>query len=111
MPRRLAALLLLATFLGAGTTLPGPDALFHHWSGQPESHRTHVEPAGGCTSHTEQCTLGRSATGASAELALAPAVRAAAVERRPTSVAPVIRILAADRGTIPQPRAPPAPAV
>ncbi len=109
MPRRLLALLLLATFLGAGTTLPGPDALIHHWSGQSEDYRAHAEPAGGCTSHTEQCTLGRSATGASATLALAPAVRVEGAESRATPVPPVVRILAADRGAIPQPRAPPAP--
>nr|MBA3259495.1 hypothetical protein [Gemmatimonadales bacterium] len=75
MPRRLVAFFLLAVFLGSGTTVPGPDALLHHWSGTSEEHRSHVEPAGGCTGHTEQCTLGRTATGAAAALALSPALR------------------------------------
>jgi hypothetical protein len=110
MPRRLVALLLLSVFLGAGTTLPGPDALLHHWSGQSQDLRSHVEPAGGCASHTEQCTLGRTATGAQVALAQGPVFRIEPAGRAPSRPTPVVRIIAADRGAIPQPRAPPAPA-
>lgn len=108
MPRRLVAFLLLAVFLGSGTTLPGPDALLYHWSGTSEEHRAHVEPAGGCTSHTEQCTLGRTATGAAAALAHGPALRVEPAGRRRTARPPALRIPAVSRGTLPQPRAPPA---
>jgi len=109
MSRRLVAFFLLAVFLGSGTTLPGPDALLHHWSGSPEEHRSHVEPAGGCTSHTEQCTLGRTATGVGAALAHGPALRVEPAGTRRVLPLPVLPIVAAERGTLPQPRAPPAP--
>jgi hypothetical protein len=59
--RRLRACLLLVLFLGAGTSLPGADALFHHW--RPESFRVHYDPAGGCTSHADHCTLARTPPG------------------------------------------------
>ncbi len=111
MRRRLVAFLLLAVFLGTGTTLPSADALLHHVRGQPEDHRSHVEPDGGCTSHTEQCTLGRAAAGGQAVGAEAPVLRIEPASRAPAPTAPLTRVIAADRGAIPQPRAPPAPAV
>lgn len=110
MRRRPVASLLLALFLGAGTTLPGPDALLHHGSGRFEQGRTHVEPAGGCTAHAEQCTLGRTATGAQAALAHPVALRVQVTAEVAAQPAPRTPLIAADRGAIAQPRAPPAPA-
>lgn len=110
MPRRLLPHLLLALFLGAGTTLPGADALLHHWLGQPKDVGLHIEPAGGCASHSEQCTLGRTATGAGAAIAQAATLRVEAPAPAPAFQAPSLRIIAAERGAIPQSRAPPAPA-
>jgi hypothetical protein len=106
--RRLTALLLLAVFLGAGTTLPGADALLFHWDATGgEQSGTHVEAAGGCASHLERCALGRAAVGGTALLAAAPVVRvqpeAAGAEPR----RPVPPPTSHDRGTLPQPRAPP----
>ena len=108
--RRSAAVFLLAVFIGAGTALPGPDALLHHWGGPDAAdHRPHVEPAGGCAAHAESCTLGRTATGAGATLAHAPTVRlqpggGAAAELPPAHPHP-----AAHAGALPQSRAPPVP--
>ncbi len=108
-PRRLLALLLLAVFLGAGTTVPGPDALLYHWhadGGEPT--RAHIEAAGGCASHLESCTLGRAAAGTSAAVAADPGILSHpdAVDRsgqHPAGTLPTTL-----RGTLPQPRAPPA---
>jgi hypothetical protein len=111
MQRRLVAFLLLTVFLGAGTTLPGPDALLHHWLGSAEQQRSHVEPAGGCGSHAEQCTLGRTATGAGAVVADAPVLRSTADGPAPEALLPDLPLVAADRSSLPQPRAPPAPSV
>ena len=107
--RRFTALLLLAVFLGAGTTLPGPDALLFHWGkAGAEQPRTHIEAAGGCASHLESCTLGRTATGSGASLPAGLIVRMlqddAALDQPGHSRTPY----AADRGTTSQPRAPPA---
>jgi hypothetical protein len=110
MQRRLVTLLLLTVFLGAGTTLPDSDALLYHWVDGSDSHRSHVEPAGGCGSHSEHCTLGRNATGAGAKLAQGTVARAAPVEQAPPFTISPLRVIAAQRGIIPQPRAPPAPA-
>jgi hypothetical protein len=106
--RRSLALLLLAIFLGAGTTLPGADALLFHWH-EPGTadHRDHIEPAGGCASHADSCTLGRSASGAGAELAHTALIRIeppAGSSVEPNSGPP---FLAAARGGLSQPRAPP----
>jgi hypothetical protein len=105
---RSIALLLFAVFLGAGTTLPGTDALLYHW-GQPDAteHQAHIEPAGGCASHTDACTLGRAASGAGADLAHAPQVRADAPARSRVEPDSGLRHVAFDRGVLPQPRAPP----
>jgi hypothetical protein len=112
MQRRLVALLLLAVFLGTGTTLPGPDALLHHWfDSAAEQQRGHVEPAGGCGGHAEQCTLGRTATGAGAVIVHAPVLRLDSDASLPQVSLPSLPVLAADRGPLPQPRAPPAQSV
>jgi hypothetical protein len=111
MPRRLLAWLLLTVFLGAGTTLPGPDDLLDHWGAQAEQQRTHVEPAGGCGAHAEKCTLGRTAAGAGAAIVQSPVIRA----DLSSAPAPVIthsaEIVVANLGAIPHSRAPPAFAV
>jgi hypothetical protein len=110
MPRRRIALPLLAIFLGAGTTLPGPDALLHHWTAAEDSH-AHVELPGACTAHTDHCTIGRTASGAGTSIATAPVLRIepAGSAALILTAAPAIVVL--DRGALPQPRAPPAPAV
>lgn len=110
MPRRQVALLLLAVFLGAGTTLPGPDALLHHGGGTAADYPRHIEPAGGCASHAEQCTLGRAATGASAALPAATVIRAAPPASAAAASAALFRAGHADAGRLPHSRAPPAPA-
>ena len=103
---RAVALLLLALFLGSGTTLPSADALLYHWGRPAETQQPHIEPAGGCASHVETCTLGRAAPG-NAILADAPAVRlealgAAAVDLLPRAVhRPLLTV------ALPQTRAPP----
>ena len=111
MSRRLVALFLLSVFLGAGTTLPDPDALLYHWVGGSDSARPHVEPAGGCGGHLEHCTLGRTATGAGAALAQSPALRIVPLEPAPPAQPHLVLSIVAPRGILPQPRAPPAPAV
>src|SRR6476660_3395414 len=55
---RVRAWLLLALFLGAGTSLPSADALLHHLHPDPFAGRVHVEPTGGCAAHSDHCTLG-----------------------------------------------------
>ncbi len=108
--RRPIAALLLAVFLGAGTTLPGPDALLHHGSPRAgERLGSHIEPAGGCASHTDSCTLGRTATGAGAVLAHASVARPLPAGGVAVEPVPHVPLRAADRGLIPQPRAPPVP--
>jgi hypothetical protein len=71
------AVLLLAVFLSAGSTLPSLDGLlFHGGAGEPRA-QIHIEPAGGCLEHGQHCALGRTAPGAGALVALATEVRAA----------------------------------
>lgn len=77
MAARVRAWLLLALFLGAGSSLPSPDALLFHMHPDPHSGRVHVEPLGGCTAHSEHCTLGRTPPGSRAAGALALVVRLA----------------------------------
>ena len=104
------ALLLLLVFLAAGTSLPSLDALTHHGSATEETRsQSHIEPAGGCASHSGHCALGRSAPGSGAgpadsrELRIDSAVR---IPRRlPQSQAP----LSSTHTGIPQSRAPPVP--
>jgi hypothetical protein len=110
MQRRLVACLLLAVFLGAGTTLPGPDALLHHWGAQAGESRAHVEPAGGCGAHAEKCTLGRTATGAGAAIVTSPVLRTELLGSSSRAVIRVVEVVVADLDAIPHSRAPPAPA-
>lgn len=108
MRQRLLAFLLLAVFLGAGTTVPGPDVLFHHLNGQAEQLRTHLDPAGGCGGHAEKCTLGRAATGTGAAIAHAPAFSTRFAEAPTPPVHSGVEIVLADLTAIPHSRAPPA---
>jgi hypothetical protein len=105
---RLSAILLLVVFLGAGSSLPSLDALLYHEHGPDRmAGLAHVEPAGGCTSHAEHCTLGLTAPGSSAWRApFLPAPIRTAERAEPT---PTSERLSAHR-TAPRPssRAPPA---
>jgi len=108
---RLRAWLLLALFLSAGTSLPSADALLHHLHPDPLAWRVHVEPRGGCTSHADHCTLGRTPPGSSAVASLAFLVRLARNDRPvalrpPTPPAPRARV-----ALLPLSRAPPAPLI
>lgn len=104
------AILLLAVFLSAGTSLPSPDGLmFHHQAGEPERWQTHLEPAGGCLDHAEHCVLGRTATGSGG--VATPVTEVSIHPSAPSSLQPSLTLprRSATRGVIHQPRAPPAP--
>ena len=106
--RRAKAFLLLAVFLSAGTSLPSLDALVYHDSDtQLERSQSHVEPAGGCLSHSDHCSLGRSASGSSAVAALSSVTRLDPVSSAPRPCARRDQPTRTDRSAIPQPRAPP----
>jgi hypothetical protein len=111
MQRRLLAWLLLTVFLGAGTSLPGPEVLLHHRGAPADQQHAHVEPAGGCGAHAEKCTLGRTAAGAGAAIVQSPVVRADLSAAPAPVITPSAEIVVADLGAIPQSRAPPAFAV
>jgi hypothetical protein len=104
---RRRAWLLLALFLGAGTSLPSADALLHHLHAHPMAGRVHVEPLGGCTAHADHCTLGRTPPGsrALAPLPLLPRVVHDEVARRPVQSG--ARLASAPRPFLPPSRAPP----
>ena len=106
------ALLLLAVFLTAGTSLPSLDALaFHHDAAGEERSRTHIEPAGGCLSHTDACTLGRTASGSGA-VAAAPGESHLIADGPPGSPSsPRLQPTCAFTGALPHSRAPPTPFV
>ena len=104
---RAVALLLLALFLGSGTTLPSADALLYHWDRPAETQQSHIEPAGGCASHVEACTLGRAAPGADAILADGPAVRVEALGAAPADLLPRAVHRPLLTVALPQTRAPP----
>jgi len=109
---RAKALLLLAVFLGAVTSFPSLDALLHHGrEADSFGNFTHVEPAGGCPSHAGHCTLGRTAPGSGADCPQAGAVHPETLAGVTGERVPAPPTLAAPRGAIPQPRAPPAPLV
>lgn len=102
------AILLLAVFLSAGSSLPGLDALvYHSGAGEVSRSQAHVEPAGGCLNHAEHCTLGRAAPGSGAARAAAGAPQVALL------CTPTPRPFVTQAGsgthrlTLAQPRAPP----
>jgi hypothetical protein len=104
---RARAWLLLTLFLGAGTSLPSPDALLFHWRVDPSAGRIHVEPAGGCTAHGDHCTLSRTPPGSRAVAPLAIVVRDARDLRQPLRRLPPAPALAARVASPSLPRAPP----
>lgn len=104
------ALLLLAVFFGAGTTLPSLDALLYHVRGPDlEGSRTHLEPAGPCPSHAAHCTLGRTAPGSRAVAGNNTTTRSETTPRTTRTSPPVTPSLVSERDSLPQPRAPPVP--
>jgi hypothetical protein len=112
MPARLIqikALLLLAVFLSAGTSLPSLDSLlFHQAAGEPQRSQTHVEPAGGCLDHAAHCGLARTASGSGAISAPSGEITTEGV-LKPAAHEPSDRLCFTTHHTgIPQPRAPPA---
>ncbi|MGH7513062.1 MAG: hypothetical protein ACREOQ_09080 [Gemmatimonadales bacterium] len=111
MAARVRAWLLLALFLGAGTSLPSADALLHHLHPDPFTGRVHVEPAGGCTAHSDHCTLGRTPPGSRAVASFAFLVRLVQHDHA-VAVWPLSRPRADVRATLlPPSRAPPAPLI
>ena len=109
MTGRVRSWLLLTLFLSAGTSLPSLDALLFHLHPDPTAGRVHVEPAGGCTSHSERCTLGRTPPGSRAVAPLAIVARFARDSRRAPSPPPPAPALDARAASLPRSRAPPAP--
>jgi hypothetical protein len=106
--RRAKALLLLAVFLSAGTSLPSLDAMvYHHSDEQLDRSQSHIEPAGGCLSHSDHCSLGRSASGSGAVAALSSVARLEPISSPPRPCARRAEPACVDRTAIPQPRAPP----
>jgi hypothetical protein len=102
------ALLLLLVFLAAGTSLPSLDALVHHGKASEETRsQSHIEPAGGCASHSGHCALGRGAPGSGAGAGDSRESRfstaAGSLSHLPQSQAP----LSSTHVGIPQSRAPP----
>jgi hypothetical protein len=104
---RVKAFLLLAVFLSAGTSLPGPDALvYHHGTAELDRSSSHIEPAGGCLDHAEHCVLGRTATGSGADAA-SVAVVTVAPASRPAQPLTAHSLFSADPAGTPNSRAPP----
>jgi hypothetical protein len=109
---RAKAVLLLAVFLSAGTSLPSLDALVYHHSGTELGRvPSHVEPAGGCLDHSGHCELGRTSSGSGAIVELGRGVRVEPTSRPAPARLPAWPYTKADRGTVPLPRAPPASTV
>jgi hypothetical protein len=107
-PIQAKALLLLLVFLTAGTSLPSLDALAYHGTAAgSERSRTHIEPAGGCLSHADQCSLGRTASGSGAVAAAEAESRLVATNSLVTQHSPLIQPVCADPGALPHSRAPP----
>ena len=102
------ALLLLLVFLTAGTSLPSLDALTHHANAAEETRsQSHIEPAGGCTSHSGHCALGRSAPGSSAGPADSRELRINSAVGTPSHLPQSQAPLSSAHVGIPQSRAPP----
>jgi hypothetical protein len=102
---------LLLLFLAAGTSLPSLDALAFHQDAAGERSRTHIEPAGGCLSHADQCTLGRTASGSGAVAATPGESRLIAAGPSDSPRSPRLQPSCAFTGALPHSRAPPTPFV
>jgi hypothetical protein len=109
MAARVRAWLLLALFLCAGTSLPSLDALLYHQRADPMAGRVHVEPAGGCTSHSDHCTLGRTPPGSRAVMPLILVARLATDLRVAPTLLPPAPGLSPRAASLPRSRAPPVP--
>ncbi len=108
---RLRALLLLALFLGAGSSLPSLDAVLYHMHGTERfAGDTHLDPAGGCGGHADHCTLGRTSPGSRSVQPWTVVVRLAPLRAQAPTRSPCPRAIVSPRGTLPRTRAPPAPA-
>ena len=109
---RVRALLLLALFLGAGTSLPGLDAILYHWS-SPERFAgdAHFDPAGGCGGHADHCTLGRTPPGSRSVQPRMAEIRLGLSLPSATTTRLVSRVIVAPRGTLPLTRGPPVASV
>ena len=106
MTRRGRAWLLLVLFLGAGTSLPSVDALLNHR--YTELFRVHFDPAGGCASHADHCTLGRTPPGTGAATPLTFAARPAFDHGIRRTTVPAARPVDRRASLLPPSRAPPA---
>ncbi len=107
---RVRALLLLAVFCGAGTTLPSLDALLYHTRGPDvEGSRVHLEPAGPCPSHSAHCSLAHASPGSRALSGNSTTLRSEAIPRASRPVVPATPSLVSERDHLAQPRAPPVP--
>jgi hypothetical protein len=107
MTARVRAWLLLALFLGAGTSLPSLDALLYHQHPDPMAGRVHVEPAGGCTAHSDHCSLGRTPPGSRVVMPLVVVARLATDLRVGPDLFPPAPVLAPRTASLPHSRAPP----
>ena len=102
------AVFLLLVFLAAGTSLPSLDALAYHGNAAgSERSRTHIEPAGGCLSHADGCSLGRTASGSGAVAADEPESRLVPTGSPVLQQSLPIQPDCADPGALPHSRAPP----
>jgi hypothetical protein len=111
MLRRSAAraFVLLAVFLAAGSSLPSLDALVYHTrAGELQGSQPHVEPAGGCLSHAEDCTLGRTAPGSGAVGTTADRLHVASLTPPAPKSFVTQHVTRSYRSPLAQPRAPPA---
>jgi hypothetical protein len=104
---RAKALLLLAVFLSAGTSLPSLDGLLFHQDAEGAGRaQTHVEPAGGCLEHAGHCVLGRTASGSGADATPSTEVTVEPISR-PDHPLTAHSLLSAAPSGIPHSRAPP----
>ncbi|HWN18807.1 MAG TPA: hypothetical protein VNO19_07815 [Gemmatimonadales bacterium] len=104
--RPIKAFLLLAVFLSAGTSLPSLDAVVYHSAAELDRSQSHVEPAGGCLSHSDHCSLGRTAPGSGANVTPITEVRAE-TGSRPSRPVSRQSLFSADLTGNPNSRAPP----
>ena len=102
------AILLLAVFFSAGSSLPSLDALVYHTAaGELSRSQAHVEPAGGCLNHAEHCSLGRTAPGSGAVGVAANTPPTASVSAPAPRPLVTQALCGTHRLTLAQPRAPP----
>ncbi|HEX2250531.1 MAG TPA: hypothetical protein VHH32_09270 [Gemmatimonadales bacterium] len=108
---QIRAVLLLAVFLSAGTSLPSLDAVLHHGGTAEAGSQSHVEVAGECVDHAGHCELGRTPTGSNAVAGLAGSIHSEPLPQ-PTQIHAADRPqVDADHYATARPRAPPSPVV